>query len=209
VSDTLRGFATLYSHGRVVLINDVVYDRDPLESSSKCRNMLGIIADTNVKIASNALNFPRRDPGGTYRFLGTPNFNLNAIILSLSTSTANRNMHGTFTVEDSSTTVVPGTGTLTCNGSNTSGGCLNHTGGAIVKIFHQANAGTGTTSGLVRNLTQDPCQSQESNRRPPFFPLTGRFVDYKSYDVDTRTTSTWSLIKTYLAALRGNIRPLP
>ena len=39
VSDTVRGFVTLFAHGRIVLINDLVYDVDPVDPSAKstCR----------------------------------------------------------------------------------------------------------------------------------------------------------------------------
>jgi hypothetical protein len=211
VSDTVRGFVTLYAHGRIILIDDLVYDRDPTASDAKCRNMLGIIADTSIKIANSPINFPRRDPSSTatYRFLGTPNFNLHGFALALSTTTstsssANIRGHGTVAVEDSSSNAVGG---LTCNGVSTSGGCWFHTGGAIMKVYHQSTGATGT--GLLRSLTVDPCASMDTNRRPPYFPLTGRFLDYKAYEVDPRTTSTWAMIKTYFASLRGFGRKVP
>jgi hypothetical protein len=211
VSDTLRGYATLYAHGRIVLIDDLVYDKDPLDPTALCRNMLGIISDTNIKVANSPINFPRRDPSNlaTYRFLGTPNFNLHAIALALSTNTlttSNTNIrsHGTIAVEDSTSN---GVGGLTCNGVSTSGGCWYHTGAAIMKVYHQSTGAAGT--GLLRSITRDPCQAQQANRRPPFFPLTGRYVDYKASEVDPRTTSTWAMIKTYYSRLRGNNRPVP
>jgi hypothetical protein len=76
-----------------------------------------------------------------------------------------------------------------------------------MKVFHRTYGVAGT--GLKRSLTPDPCQAQQTNRRPPFFPLTGRYVDYKWYDVDTREADTWTEIKTYLARLRGNNRKVP
>ena len=211
VSDTLRGYATLYSRGRIVLVSDVVYDQDPVASAALCRNFLGLITDAHIKVANNALNFPRRDPGATYRFLGTPNFNLHAAAMALSTTTstssaANIRAHGTVAIEDSSTTAVMPTA-ISCNGTSTSGGCWNHTGGATMKVYHQTSAGAGT--GLVRNMTRDPCQARQTNRRPPFFPLTGRYVDYKASEVDPRESDTWAEIKTYLARLRGNNRKVP
>jgi hypothetical protein len=211
VSDTVRGFVTLYAHGRIVLVDDLVYDKDPTASDAKCRNMLGIIADTSIKIANSPINFPRRDPAATatYRFLGTPNYNLHGFALALSTTTstsssASIRAHGTVAVEDSSSNAVGG---LTCNGVSTSGGCWFHTGGAIMKVYHQSTGAAGT--GLLRSLTVDPCAAMENNRRPPFFPLTGRFLDYKAYELDPRTTSTWTMIKSAFAALRGNNRKVP
>jgi hypothetical protein len=96
---------------------------------------------------------------------------------------------------------------LTCNGTNTSGGCINHTGGVITKVYTAVNIGAGT--GFIENRSPDPCQQQQKNRRPPHFPLTGRYADYKASEVDPRTTSTWAMIKTYYSRLRGNNRPVP
>lgn len=206
VSDTVRGFVTLYAHGRIVLVDDLVYDQDPTTPSALCRNFLGVIADTNIKVANNAMNFPRRDPSATatYRLLGTPNYTLHGVLLALSTGTTNVRANGTIAVEDSSITASV---SLTCNGVSTSGGCFNHVGGEVMRVFHQVNGAAGT--GMIRNLTRDPCQDQATNRRPPFFPLTGKYVDYKWYDVDPRNASTWSAIKSYFAALRGNNRAVP
>jgi hypothetical protein len=207
VSDTVRGFVTLYARGRIVLVDDLVYDKDPTASDALCRNFLGVIADTSIKVANSALNFPRRDPAttATYRFLGSPNFTVHGALLALSTSTTT-NRHGTIAVEDSSINVVVSP-TLTCNGTNTSGGCFNHTGSEAMKLFHQTSGATGT--GLVRNVTVDPCMAQATNRRPPFFPLTGKYFEYKAYEADPRETDTWTEIKTYLARLRGNNRQVP
>ena len=208
VSDTVRGYVTLYAGGRVVLIDDLVYDKDPTDPGALCRNMLGVIADTSIKVANNPVNFPRRLPslGTTYVFLGTPNFNLHGFMLALSTttSTASPRAHGTITVEDSTSN---GVGGLTCLGISTSGGCWFHTGGAAMKVFHRSYGVAGT--GLLRSVTQDPCQVQQPNRRPPYFPLTGRFVDYKWSEIDPRESDTWAEIKTYLARLRGSGRKVP
>jgi len=198
VSDTLRGYATLYVNGALVLTDDVVYDKDPVDPAAYCRNMLGLISAQSMSIANNALNFPRPDVGPVaFRFLGTPNFTLHATTMALS---------GSSTVEDSTVALVMSPA-ITCNGANTSGGCLNQTGGMITKIWQPTHTNAGT--GLIRNLMQDPCQDRDANRRPPFFPLTGRYVDYKAYEAYSRTTSTWPMIKTYYSRLRGSNRAVP
>ncbi len=211
VSDTVRGFVTLYAHGRVVLIDDLVYDEDPTHPDALCRNMLGVIADTSIKVANNPMNFPRRLPSvaSTYAFMGTPNFTLHGFMLALSTTTSTASSssirgHGTVAVEDSTSN---GIGGLSCFGVSTSGGCWFHTGGAAMKVYHQSSGATGT--GLLRSLTQDPCMVQQPNRRPPFFPLTGRFVDYKWSEVDPRVADTWGEIKNYFSRLRGTGRKVP
>lgn len=197
VSDTLRGFLTLYALGDVVLINDVVYDADPLASGNQCRNFLGIISGGEIAVADNAMNRPRPTPDGTYRFLGTPNFTLHGIMMSLTSTVGVEAPSGSEATSPSQA----------CNGTNTSGGCLNHTGGVIAKSYALTSSAAGR--GLIENRTRDPCQAQATNRRPPFFPLTGKYVDYKQYDVDPRQASTWSMVKTYLARLRGNNRAVP
>jgi hypothetical protein len=199
VSDTLRGFATLYVGGVASIINDIVYDRDPTASDALCRNFLGIVTANGIRVANNALNHPRPDQAGTFRFLGTPHLNLNAVVLTLTSS---------FTLEDSTATQALST-PIACNGTNTSGGCINITGGVAAKIYRNPYSPGTANSGMIFNRTADPCQSQATNRRPPFFPLTGKYMDYKGYEADPRTTSTWTMIKTYLARLRGNNRAVP
>lgn len=194
-SDTLRGFLTFFSAGRVVLVDDLVYDADPTSSGNECRNFLGIIAASGLTVADNALNRPRPDPGSTWRFFGTPHYTIHGILMALSGSVGVESASGT---ESAS---------ISCNGTTTSGGCLNHTGGVITKVFAASNAGAG--SGFIDNRTRDVCQEQQLNRRPPFFPLTGKYADYKEYDVDPRNASTWTLIKTYVARLRGANRKVP
>ena len=198
VSDTVRGFVTLYTAGTMVLINDIVYDKDPLASDALCRNFLGLLSASIMRIASSAMNYPRRDPNGNVVFLGSPNFTLHAAAMTLSSGVA---------VEDSTITLAM-TPAIACNGTNTSGGCFNHTGASINRMFRATNT-TSANSGLIRNMTRDPCQSQSTNRRPPFFPLTGRYVDYQWLDADPRITSTWAQIKTYYSRLRGNNRKVP
>lgn len=197
VSDTLRGDATLYVNGGVTLIDDVTYASDPVATDSLCRNFLGVIAEQGIRIANSGMNYPRPDPAGVVRFLGTPNFTLHGIMMAL---------NGPVSVEDS-TVAYAGT-TFPCNGINTAGGCINHTGGQIMKYYRPTRTTTAGT-GLVVNLTQDPCQAQATNRRPPFFPLTGKYVPYKTYETDTRETDTWAKIKTYVARLRGANRSVP
>lgn len=197
VSDTVRGYATLFVNGDVVLINDLVYDRDPAASDALCRNFLGIIAASKIEIADAAMNRPRPDPGGTWRFLGSPNYTLHGIMMSLT---------GDVGVESPSGNQVLAT-PLTCNGTNTSGGCINHTGGLVAKSYVATTTGSGR--GLIENRTYDPCQARATNRRPPFFPLTGRYETYKAYEADPRQTGTWTQVKAYLARIRGSNRAVP
>ncbi|MDA1082710.1 MAG: hypothetical protein O2973_13780 [Gemmatimonadetes bacterium] len=178
-------------------MDDVVYDADPVVSGNECRNFLGIIAATRLDIADNTLNRPRPTPDAVYRILGTPNFTLHGIMMALTTAVGTEAPSGSQVTSPA----------LTCNGTDTSGGCINHTGGVIAKSYALTSSAAGR--GLIENRTMDPCQAQKYNRRPPFFPLTGKYVDYKAYEIDPRDTNTWTKIKTYLARLRGNNRQVP
>ena len=77
----------------------------------------------------------------------------------------------------------------------------------INRLFRETHTSAGR--GLIRNSTPGPCMAQATHRRPPFFPLRGRYADSKWSEIDPQIASTWAMIKTYLAGLRGNNRPVP
>ena len=77
--------------------------------------------------------------------------------------------------------------------------------GVVAKYLSLPYSGAG--SGLRMNQTLDPCQL--TSRRPPFFPLTGRYNLYKEYEVETVNMHTWTNIKSYYSRLRGNGRVVP
>ena len=201
--DRLRGNITLYMSDttkNVVFVDDLQYDQDPTVLTARCRNFLGIIAGNNVVIADNAMNRPRPDAGGTIRMYGTPHFTLHAVTMSLK---------GTVGVEDGFNypTWSPagpqlsaaGGGPIQCGaGNNTSGGCINQTGGVIEQVISPTFSGT---VGMRENRTVDPCQL--TNRKPPFFPSTGRYVDNKYYEIDPVNVDTWAQVKAFYARLRG------
>jgi hypothetical protein len=192
MSDTLRGNITVYVLGNIGLIDDLVYDQNPTNLNYICRNFLGIIARDNVMIADNAINRPRPDAGGTFRFLG-PDMNmvLNMVTMSLT---------GTVGVENYSGNQMAG---ASCSGNPQSGGCINQTGGVIHKYLTATYAGNNT--GLRENRTVDPCQL--TNRRPPFFPATGRYLDNKYYEIDPVNVDTWTEVKNFYSRLRGRSAP--
>jgi len=189
VSDTLRGNVTLYTLGTVILIDDTVYDQDPTSITAICRNFLGIIAQNNIMIADNALQRPRPDPGGTWRFLASPHATLHMVTMSLTGTVGVENFTGTQTTSPS----------VQCQGNSMSGGCINQTGGVIQKYL-TATYSSGT-SGFRENRTVDPCQL--TNRKPPFFPMTGKYLDNKYYEIDPVNVDTWTQVKAFYARLRG------
>lgn len=193
MSDTLRGNVTVYVLGNIVLVDDMVYDQNPTNTAYICRNFLGLIANGDIMIADAAMNRPRPDAGGTFRFLGPDmNYVLNAVTMSLI---------GQVGVENYSGNQMAG---ATCGAGNpTSGGCINQTGGVIHKVPSATFAGNNT--GLRENRTVDPCQL--TNRKPPFFPMTGRYLDNKYFEIDPANVDTWTQVKAFYSRLRGRTAP--
>jgi hypothetical protein len=189
MSDTLRGNVTFYALGTIEFIDDLVYDQNPTVIANLCRNFLGIIARDNVMISDNSMNRPRQDPSGNWVFLG-PDMNmvLNMVTMSLT---------GTVGVENWGGNQMAG---ASCTGHPQSGGCINQTGGVIHKVTTPTYAGDNT--GLRENRTVDPCQL--TNRRPPFFPTTGRYIDNKYYEIDPVNVDTWAQVKAFYQRLRGH-----
>lgn len=195
-SGTFRGNMTLYVLGNVIFVDDLLYDQDPAVVT--CRNFLGVIARDQIMIADNPMNRPRALPDGTVRFLA-PNlhFMLNAVAMSLT---------GDFGVEgwNSGPSIGSGTQQTLCVGTSVSGGCISQTGGTINKRFVNATTG-GAGRGLKENRSVDPCQL--TNRKPPFFPVTGRYLDNKYYEIDPNQIETASDVRTLYQRLRGRIGP--
>jgi hypothetical protein len=193
MSDTLRGNVSVYVNGHIVMVDDMVYDQNPTNTAFICRNFLGLIANGDIMIADAAMNRPRPDAGGTMRFLAPDmNFVLNAVTMSLIGQVGVENYSGNQTVG------------ATCGaGNTTSGGCINQTGGVIHKVPVATFSGSNT--GLRENRTVDPCQL--TNRKPPFFPMTGRYLDNKYYEIDPANVDTWTQVKAFYARLRGRSAP--
>jgi len=192
LSDTLRGNVTVYVLGNIEFIDDLVYDQNPSNLAYVCRNFLGIIARDSVMISDNAINRPRPDASGTWRFLG-PDMNWVANMVTMS-------LLGTVGVENYAGNQMAGG---TCQGYPQSGGCINQTGGVIHKYLSATYAGNNT--GLRENRTVDPCQL--TNRKPPFFPMTQRYLDNKYYEIDPVNVDTWSQVKAFYTRLRGRSAP--
>jgi hypothetical protein len=185
----LRGFVTLYVLGNVGLIDDLVYDQNP--ATAICRNFLGIIGSGNIMITNNSMNRPKsiNTSGGAF-LLGTPHYTLHGITMSLTGTVGVESYSGNLQTSPS----------ITCGtGNTTSGGCINQTGGVIEQVISATYAGNGT--GLRENRTVDPCQ--KTNRRPPFFPATGRYLDNKYYELDPVNIETASQIRALFNGLRG------
>lgn len=191
-SGVMRGYVTLYVLGGVGLIDDLTYDVDP--GAALCRNFLGIIARDNIMIADDAMNRPKDINTNVGYLMGTPHFTLHGITMSLTGTVGVENFAGSIQTNPS----------ITCGaGNTTSGGCINQTGGVIEQVITATYAGNGT--GLRENRTVDPCQ--KTNRKPPFFPETGRYLDNKYFEIDPTVVSTPAQIRSFYNALRGHIVP--
>jgi hypothetical protein len=208
LSDTLRGNITFYqsdSTKDVVLIDDLVYDQSPNSTTALCRNFLGIISARHVIQSNNALNRPRDDGNGVIRWFGFPDFTLHAVTMSLTGTVGIEDGFSGGTPGGPNTVTNAGAGTLPtyCGaGNNTSGGCINQTGGVIEQYISVTFSGS---NGLRENRTVDPCQL--TNRRPPFFPQTGRYLDNKYYEIDPINVDSWTQVKAFYARLRGRSAP--
>jgi hypothetical protein len=199
LSGTLRGSITLYVLGTAVLIDDLRYDVDPTAPEALCRNFLGIIARDNVMVADNAMNRPKviatpaNNAGNTLFLAPDRDFFLDAITMSLT---------GTVGVEHyaGSTRTNPASMCPKSSSYATSGGCINQSGGVIQQSISATYAGNGT--GLRENRTVDPCQL--TNRKPPFFPSTQRYLENKYFELDPNTLTTDAAIADWFGRLRGD-----
>ncbi|MEO6444479.1 MAG: hypothetical protein ABIZ91_18855 [Gemmatimonadaceae bacterium] len=179
LSGTFRGRLTLYVSGNIIFTDDLTYTTNPA-SLPICQNLLGIVTGSNIWIADNAINRPRRVDGtgtsNTRFFDDNQDFFLHAVTLS-----GVSNPNATFGVE--ALDKGPSTNRL-CTpvspySAQTSGGCINQAGGVIQKQISATFAGGYT--GFAENRVKDACLDVDS---PPFFPLTGRYLDNEFYEID-------------------------
>ena len=178
LSGQFRGRATLYINGSGKFIDDLTYVTNPA-SLPICQNLLGIITTNNLMITDNNINRPRQmDGSGTpMRFLDdNQDFFLHGVTMS-----GLSNMSATFGVEAYNSGPNAGRQCTPVAGYTvtTSGGCINQSGGVIHRAITATFAGTGT--GFAENRLKDACLDVDS---PPYFPLTGRYIDNEFYEID-------------------------
>lgn len=193
LSGLFRGRVTLYVSGSVAFVDDLTYTTNPA-SLPICQNLLGIITGNSIWIANNAINRPRRVDGtgtsNTRFFDDNQDFFLHAVTLSgVGGSTT-----ATFGVEALSS--GPSTGRL-CTpvspySAQTSGGCINQAGGVIQKRISATFAGGFT--GFAENRVKDACLDVDS---PPYFPLTGRYLDNEFYEIDPAQFNAMGVAQFY------------
>ncbi len=180
LSGVLRGKVTIYAqtfggqHGDVLYIDDLVYAQDP--STTLCANLLGVLSDGNQMIADNAINSPQRAAVGfPYRWTDGDD-------------------NGMFTSNDFvfDGVMMSRTGTIgvenfgahpehlhNCGIANSGRGCIRQAGGVIQNVISATFTNSG--DGYGENRSVDQCMSQQS---PPYFPVTGRYLDNRFYEMD-------------------------
>ncbi len=178
LSGLFRGRATLYISGTGKFIDDLTYVTNPA-SLPICQNLLGIISGNNLMVANTNLNRPRTlDTGASpTKFLDDDqDFHLHAVTLSgLSNTSATFGVEAYNAGPNASRQCTPVAGYSV----TTSGGCISQAGGVILRAITATFAGTGT--GFAENRVKDACLDVDS---PPYFPLTGRYIDNEFYEID-------------------------
>ena len=184
INGVLRGWVTLYAQtygtakGTVLLIDDLVYAQDP--ASVLCANLFGLIADTSIMIADNAINSPQRSgkSGATYRWTdGNDNGMLTANNFVFHGVTMSRT--GTVGVENFDSHPEGSATFGNCNTAHTGRGCIQQAGGVIENFISATYS--GSYDGFGENRSVDQCLNVQS---PPYFPTTGRYVNNRFSEID-------------------------
>jgi len=184
INGVLRGWVTLYAQtygsaqGTVLLIDDLVYAQDP--ASVLCANLFGLIADTSIMIADNAINSPQRSGknGAVYRWTdGNDNGMLTANNFVFHGVTMSRT--GTVGVENFNQHPEGSATFGNCNTAHTGRGCIQQAGGVIENFISATYS--GSYDGFGENRSVDQCLSVQS---PPYFPQTGRYVNNRFSEID-------------------------
>ncbi len=184
LNGVLRGWVTLYAQtygsaqGTVLLIDDLVYAQDP--ASVLCANLFGIIADTSIMIADNAINSPQRSgkSGAIYRWTdGNDNGMLTANNFVFHGVTMSRT--GTVGVENYDSHPEGSSSFGNCNTAHTGRGCIQQAGGVIENFISATYS--DNYDGFGENRSVDQCLNSQS---PPYFPTTGRYINNRYSEID-------------------------
>jgi len=205
LSGTVRGKVTLRASGAVHLVDRVTHYTNPHALTGEaCADQLGIVAVGDVLVVSGMMNRLRRvgAPGGfpvistfAEHMGGEGRFAANGAWMSLT---------GTVGVEHAAVTMGATADQLRCpddagTGTRSNGGCLALTGGAIMRTYSSLYSGTAT--GFRYLGAPDRCQS--TNQRPPFFPLTNRFVRVRTLEIEPSLANNPTKIRALLMRLKG------
>lgn len=179
VSGTLRGRVTLYATGNVSFVDNMYYATTPDPASNQCFDIMGIVSGGDIMPADNALLVPQNtvNPGNNQnvqKTLGTTTDTwIYSTVMALGNSWGAQNYN--VTPANVSAQTVCGTTTMVR-------GCLYLYGSLIQKqrkAVSQNGGGVGT--GYAKRYSYDRCVLQTP---PPYFPVTGRFVENRYYEMD-------------------------
>ncbi|MEX2180916.1 MAG: hypothetical protein WD771_02660 [Gemmatimonadaceae bacterium] len=204
VGGVITGAVTLRASSRVAIVGDLTYANAPNDPDGDCGTMLGVLAVGDVLVVEASLNRLRRY--GNYQSF----FVLNSFGAHLGNGRRTAlqgsfmSLTGTVGVESPSVTMGTNTWQLECPedaGSSTrsNGGCLELTGGAVMKRYSSLHSGANT--GMRYHGIPDRCQS--ASRRPPFFPLTNRYTHVRTLEVEASLANNPAKIRTLLMRLKG------
>jgi hypothetical protein len=182
VSGVVRGRVTLYADGgSIVIIDDLRYANDPGAGgvvTGACQDMLGMIAANDIVVADNLINTPE-EVGYSYKFFDdTKDLFVHSVLMALNQS---------FRVENYS--AAPDDAT-TCETKSSGRGCLYLTGG-IIQVRRGA-VGLTSGEGYVKRYSYDRCAADAP---PPYFPVTGRYVENAYLEVDPASFDVETMFK--------------
>jgi hypothetical protein len=186
ISGVLRGRITLHASANVIVLDDMSYATDPAQTARMagiCQDILGVIAMRDVVVLDNAINTPVNNQGWRMHD-DSPGLNLHGIMMTLQTS---------FRVENYDSGP---SNALLCGTTPRGRGCLNLTGGLIMQA--RGAVGTSGGTGYMKRYAYDRCGLVKP---PPYFPLTGRFLDNRYYEIDP--------VRFDVASLYASLTPAP
>jgi len=209
VSGVASGNVTLRVAGRVSIVDRLQLRNDPNGPDvAACADQLGVVAVGDVLVVEGLTSRVRRvgDPtllglalGGnvTAALGGESRFTIQAHLMSLT---------GTVGAENADDTMGAGSAQLPCPDDGglstlTNGGCFALTGGAAMRRFSGLYANSTSNSGYRYLGTPDRCQA--TDRRPPFFPLTNRYMEVRTLEIEPSLANTPARIRALLMRLKG------
>jgi hypothetical protein len=195
VSGTLRGRLTLVVDGSVHIIEAVRQVNSPSDPSSvACTDQLGIVAQSDILVTDGALTRARRIAtlfASFWRHLGpSRDVSIHATMMSLT---------GTVGLQEPSSASGSAVACPQDGSANSAGGCYRLTGGAIMRRYTPLFDGSNT--GMRWDGTADRCQN--TNRRPPFFPLTNRYTRVRTLEIEPSDANNPTKIRALLMRLKG------
>jgi hypothetical protein len=207
VSGNLRGRASIFATGNIVLADDLLYHNAPGTKCDVEGDILGAIATINVIMADNSVQMPfmiNDDPYGG--FDDTPaDEQYNMFIMAAGDGTWGT---GNLVTQGLPYSGWPGparpyslgpSGAGETCGAGAPGGCIRVTGGIAMGRMDFAMYQSGNTWGYASAHSYDPCGAVNP---PPYFPTTGRFIESRYYEVDPVWLNGMG-VASYFASLRA------